>query len=235
MAWEEIAANNLVTMRTKPLISLRTDRVSFNQKFMQTAGLMKYDFVNIYVDPEILCMAFAFHNDASRYAARKMYRAGSYSNPSKGPVVRPMFLKIGTVYREYPWIRAAVFTRGVTFCNFEASWDSSIAAWVIAIEPRLGEPQSLDFCLSELNHQQIGVYAIHDKNNEVIYYGEGMIKERLNAHTRRGWDIDKVSYTVVPQGKEAAQALENKLLTAFEMKHQGQRPLHNLNSGRTPK
>ena len=79
-----------------------------------------------------------------------------------------------------------------------------------------------------------GVYELGDSDGEIVYIGNGRIRDRLNAHFLRGRDpIPRVSLYrfEVTGSKERAEQRERAEIRAYMRSHNRECPMYNERLG----
>tara|TARA_B100002052_G_C15835211_1_gene577396 strand:+ start:344 stop:1009 length:666 start_codon:yes stop_codon:yes gene_type:complete len=75
-----------------------------------------------------------------------------------------------------------------------------------------------------------GIYRYKNTDDEIIYIGQGNIKQRYLSPERRDWDILLVEYSQV-EDLTKREIYESIYLDKFEKEH-GKKPLYNLQAGK---
>ncbi len=75
-----------------------------------------------------------------------------------------------------------------------------------------------------------GIYQYLNKDQEVIYIGEGNIKQRYNSPERKNWDILTIEYSQI-EDMSKRKIYESIHIQKYENAH-GKKPLHNIQGGK---
>lgn len=85
---------------------------------------------------------------------------------------------------------------------------------------------------SDINHIPAGCTGIYRyiDGNEVVYIGEGVIRERTKEPSRKGWKADRIEYSII-EDKTSCQHWESHYIAEFQNRH-GRLPYYNAIAGR---
>ncbi len=73
-----------------------------------------------------------------------------------------------------------------------------------------------------------GIYRYRSEDGDIVYIGQGAIRDRLNARERTEWDFDRVEYSIVQDPDERVN-WHTRWLERFRDDH-GRLPLYNRQS-----
>ena len=103
--------------------------------------------------------------------------------------------------------------------------------WCIKINPPPEWIATND--ISDIPTGEYGIYKYLLKG-EVVYYGEGILRQRFLEHRKKNWEYDCYQYALI-ESKEKGVKLEGHLLAEYRKKHKGLNPKYNKNNGKQVK
>lgn len=204
--------------RYEPMVSFRGLRLSFNHKAVINCELEEKPRVLIHIDDEERKLGFEFTDDLKNPDGYTITPAQSGKRAT---------VKIQALLADYPWIQAVAHLKNTEDRQFPLIEDPKNGLWVIQLIPAF-EITTTDICSVPMRAK--GIYRYLNDSGEVIYIGEGRIRERYHEPERRQWPIAVIGYSIVNDGVERKRC-ESFWLEHYKKNHEGRLPAHNVVSG----
>lgn len=203
----------------EPVIAIRDNRFYFNSTFSKMAELKDNNFVRYYLDEKKMEIGFEF---LSEKEDRDCYQLGNESNKKNN-----FRSSAGEIISRYHRIKRIHNSRDNDLKKFIATKIGNL--WVIKLRPCFENAiDSKD--VSHLANNLKGIYRYLNNKDEVVYIGEGDIKQRAKVQERRDWNFDKIEYSVI-ENENDRYYWENYWIEKHKEKNNGKLPYYNLLSG----
>ena len=221
MTFKKVVRRDKMAGSDKAFISIRPSRIfSFNSEFAKKADLgSKYNRVSIYTDSENWKVAFKFHNDKDDVDSFKLYKDGGSKSPARG-----MNTTAHSVFKHNRWIEKVAKAEDTLLRRFEPERGSS-KKWVIQLAPSF-EKEAKE--VTGIPSNTTGIYR-YIRKGEIVYIGKGNIRKRVNSPIRKGWEFDKIEYSIIGH-PEIMDFWESFWIDKF-LERNGHLPLYNKLSG----
>jgi hypothetical protein len=205
----------------RPYISVRRDAFALSASLNKEAELMKFKCVTILVDNDDMRVAFRFHNDEEDLNSYNLGKDGGQHKRGRPRVGNSLSIQARRLINETPWLKHIALEKDAAVRRFVASWDGRLGLWVIACRPNF---ENRVLKIQDIPVQASGIYR-YVKNEEVIYIGRGMIRQRAASPERSDWEFDRIEYSIV-DGEKAQMYWEDWWIDWHEKRY-GKKPFHN--------
>lgn len=198
----------------KPLVTVERGGFRFSAAAARLAGLRSAHWVRISSDESERLIGFEFFDDPIQPEDTNKLMRGrgrACGCRAKGLV-------------NTPWI-SPVAAKKLKFELFPYPRDQKI--WVIRLAPWF-ELAVRPEAIGRLG-DAAGIYRYRDVGGEVIYIGKGRIADRFREPSRRTWGIERIEYSLVPNGEQ--YQWEQFHLEHFAKEHNGHLPPFNRVAG----
>lgn len=226
MVWEIVKRKDSLYGANKPYISISTNRFGFNALFSKLAGLDETKKVTINIDNENRKIGFEFHADDRINSRALYYQSGS----TKGTKGRSMSCSAVEVIRQYDWVQSVAKLQSRKNRRFKPSKHGKL--WVIQLRPAFEIRKARES--KEIQPEIVGIYQYKRENGEIVYIGQGEIKQRLNTPERKDWDFAVIEYSIVEDPDERLK-WEDFWLERFRESNNNKLPIYNRISGKNPR
>lgn len=216
----ELYKKQVRASRYEPVVSFRGRRLYFNHKAVINCELEEKPRVLIHIDDEERKMGFEFTDDLKNPYAY-------FITPSQQG--KRATVKIQGLLADYPWIQAIARLKKTEDRQFPLTEDPKEGLWVIQLIP------AFEITTGDINSIPMsakGIYRYLGGSGEVIYIGEGNVRERYHEPERRQWPISEIGYSIV-NDEAKRKSYESFWLDHYKKHHEGSLPVHNSVSGIT--
>lgn len=175
------------------VISLSQGKIIISAAFIHLAWIDKKKRVKIYVDSEEHKIGFVFvNNGEDTRDSLALTRKTGRNNPSFQVPINKLFKKnswVADVCREEK-------SASRRFFPVEETMPIIGKVWCIYLQPtfHMSCPRTKIDIPSRTN----GVYRYLNSNSDIVYIGQGNIRNRLNSAERKLWDFCKIEYFECP-------------------------------------
>jgi hypothetical protein len=222
MARIPFGSERVQTVQEKPIVTISGGRFHFNSHFYRLAELSNYQHVGYHLDKDKHEICFEFVKDSEADNSE----ASLYKLESKGSS-RSARSAAGALISRTSWIRAVANDSSADNRKYVAKRDGKL--WCIQLVPGFEE------CVERSNYTSIpgnasGIYQYRGEDGEVIYIGQGQIRERLREPERKDWEFTKIEYSIISDENQRINA-ERHWLERYKEAHGGRLPYQNRQSG----
>lgn len=211
MTWVKIKKSFFST--DEPLITITSNRFSFNNAFSKIVELEKNQYVTYYFDEDNRKIAFEFKNseDADCFKVIVNKAKGNYSQSKELFSVN--------------WIQKICQQKGINrFKPFKEG-----KKYVIILMP-VFENSVLKIDYLKIPASTSGIYRYIDNGN-IVYIGKGNVRDRLCQLPRNEWKFDTIEYSIILDN-ESQYEWESYWINNFKVNNQNCFPSYNLISGK---
>lgn len=205
----------------RPYVSVRRDAFALSASLSKEADLMTFKCVAVLIDNDDMRVAFRFHNDEEDVNSYRLSKDGGQQKRGKSRAGNSLSIQARRIINETPWLKHIALEKDPAVRRFVASWDGRLGLWVVACRPnfeyRVSDAQGIPV-------QASGIYRyVH--NDEVVYIGRGMIRQRVASSEREDWEFDRIEYSLL-EGEKAQFYWEDWWIDWHEKRY-GKKPIHN--------
>lgn len=205
----------------RPYVSVRKDAFALSASFAKEAELMRFKFVNVLLDHDDMRVAFRFHNEEGEVNSFSLGRDGGLQKGGRPRRGTSLAIQARRTIHGTPWLKNIALEKDPAVRRFVATRDNRLGLWLIACRPNFEHRASR---AADIPVEASGIYR-YVKNDEVVYIGRGMIRQRANSPEREGWDFDRIEYSVV-DGEKSQMYWEDWWIDWHEKRY-GKKPAHN--------
>jgi len=203
----------------EPVIAIRDNRFYFNSTFSKIAELKDKKFVRYYLDEKKMEIGFEF---LSEKEDSHCYQIGNESNKKNN-----FRSSAGELISRYPRMKKIHNSRDNDLKKFVATKLGNL--WIIKLRPSFENSVDRED-INKLANELSGIYRYLNGFDEVVYIGEGNIKQRGKVQERREWKYDKIEYSIIEKEDERYY-WESYWIEKHKEQNNGQLPYYNLLSG----
>ncbi len=199
----------------QPIITLGSDRLTYNKAFALLAELDKHRYVEYFVNEkkrEIGLKVFKQDSGDDCYQIESKKSGGYRSSCAE--------------LNNYLWIRKISFDKDSNSRKFKVSKIDGM--WVAKLRPSFEESYEREEA-NNIPSDASGIYR-YLFDDEVVYIGKGQILQRLREPERKEWSFNKIEYSLIGDDSEQYE-WENYWINDYREKNKNLRPRYNLNSG----
>lgn len=182
--WQKVRRTHRVA-RFSPSITLRRNgNLAISADFIRMAAIGDCTRASLFLSQDGLRLAIQFHDneadDDSFFLSRD---GGTKSRLNRLIIPRALFAQSPAV--------AALAKEGGSACRLTPR--KIDGRWVVDLAPcferTLNQP-------GEIAAGTTGIYR-YRYGNDTVYIGRGNLRERLSQSERRGWDFDRIEYSII--------------------------------------
>ena len=198
MSFDLVQRMDRLEATSRPFISLSPKVICYGAKLVREARLDGHSRVSVLADPDSFRLGFEFHRDAGR---RESYRLSWKRKRDGRPRVCGVCSAIGSVAKQFGWVRHVAHRRNAADRRFEPVFDGTL--WIVSIGPTF--ERVTDRAGKGISANAVGIYRyVKSDTGEVIYIGRGNIRHRLKEPDRGAWEFDRIEYSLIPDASEQA-------------------------------
>ena len=181
----------------------------------ETLGLKNYKYIHFCADNQDVNRAkqiylFPHNNDEYR----------DVSSNIKSTTINCM-----DIIKRYPKLHKLSKSKNKASRRLSLKHDPEVKGYYMSL------PQVLE--LETHDHRQLpdekGIYALIDKLDEAVYFGQGNIRKRVNVHKTEKYHFNKIQYSLV-DNEDDRDFWESSLIDNFR-KERGRLPYYNKQNG----
>ena len=203
----------------EPVIAIRDYRFYYSATFSKLADLRDKNYVRYYIDDKKMEILMEFLSEKEDDSC---YKVGNEQNKKNN-----FRSSIGAMISHYHLVRKIHNSRDNELKKFVATKRGNL--WVIKLRPcfeNVIDRKDVNHLANNLK----GIYRYLNNQGEVVYIGEGDIKQRVKIQERRDWNFDKIEYSVIDSENDRYY-WENYWIEKHKEKNNGKLPYYNLLSG----
>lgn len=182
--WQKVRRTHRVA-RFSPNITLRRNgNLAVSADFVRMASIGDCTHASLFLAPDGLRMAIQFHSDETDNDSFILARDGG----NKSSLNRLISAK--ALLAQSP-VASALAREGGSACRLPAR--KVDGRWVIDLAPCFERTLSQS---GEITVGATGIYRYRN-GNDTVYIGRGNLRDRLSQADRRGWDFDRIEYSII--------------------------------------
>jgi hypothetical protein len=203
----------------EPVISIRDNRFYYSATFTKMAELKEKKFVRYYLDEKKMEICFEF---LSEKEDDHCYKLGNENNKKNN-----FRSSAGELISHYPRVKRIHNSRDNELKKFFATKAGNF--WTIKLRPCFENGLNRKD-IDNLANNLSGIYRYLNSSDEIVYIGQGNIKQRIKAQERSEWVFDKIEYSIIEK-KNERYYWESYWIERHKEQNNGQLPYYNLLSG----
>lgn len=184
-SWQKIRRAHRVA-RFSPNVTLRRNGdLAVSADFVRMAGIAECTHASMFLAPDGLRAAIQFHSDEKDDDAFALSRDGGRQKSGLNRIIRAQALLTQSL------VATALAREGGSACRLTPR--KVDGRWVIDLAP------CFERTLSQSGEIAIGATGIYRYRygNDTVYIGRGNLRERLSQAERRGWEFDRIEYSLI--------------------------------------
>lgn len=205
----------------RPYVSVRKDAFALSASLVKEAELMRFRCATVLLDHDDMRVAFRFHNEEEDPNSFTLGRDGGPQTGGRPRRGSSLSIQARRLINATPWLKHIALEKDSATRRFVATWDGRLGLWMIACRPNFEQRASK---ATDIPVEASGIYR-YVKNDEVIYIGRGMIRQRANSPERADWVYDRIEYSLV-DGEKSQMYWEDWWIDWHEKRY-GKKPTFN--------
>ena len=182
---------------TRDVVMISNSGISFSASFIKNKELLTMLSVEFFMDDEDQYkLLFRFYDEEGLPNALALKKQG------RGAVSNGRTTRAQSLFSKNRVLSSIQKLDNKSSKIFDIKFDKFNKYYFISLRPSF-ENFVLKTNSSSLPSNAIGIYRYLDKNGDVIYIGEGVIKERLQSTERKDWEIHKIEYSILNSKDES--------------------------------
>ena len=182
---------------TRDVVMISNSGISFSASFIKNKELLTMLSVEFFMDDEDQYkLLFRFYDEEGLPNALALKKQG------RGAVSNGRTTRAQSLFSKNRVLSSIQKLDNKSSKIFDIKFDKFNKYYFISLRPSF-ENFVLKTNSSSLPSNAIGIYRYLDKNGDVIYIGEGVIKERLQSTERKDWGIHKIEYSILNSKDES--------------------------------
>lgn len=202
-------------------VAIRKQGFGLSAEFARAANVKEFPHVEVLIDDDERAIVLSFIREATEHSYEITPDGGS-SQDKDGRF-------IGFPVRKHAWIKAVSELDSPSDRRFRPTRGTG-SRWVVTLPPGFDERASGP---NGVPADAFGIYRYVDEYGEVIYIGEGVIRDRISNPEREAWRYKWIEYSVI--GGEERKRLSEYWEKYWLDRHQrlyGELPFHNRIGGK---
>lgn len=188
--WQKVRREFRVA-RFAPVITIRRGgALAISADFIRKAEISDCTRASLFLSPDGYRLGLRFHCDQRDDDAFIMSLDGG------GKTSLNRLITAGALVRQSPVITALLREAGRTARRYEP-WRDQHGVWVVDLAPCFERTVRT---VAELDRNATGIYR-YRFGADVIYIGRGRLFERASSPDRRGWEFDRIEFSVLNDDK----------------------------------
>lgn len=223
MPWEIVKREDKLVGADQPYISIAPSRFTFNATLSRQLQLDPSKRVTIGVDSEERKLGFEFHTEKREDSLALTFQGGS----ARGAKGQSVFCSAVGVVKLYDWVKSVASQKSVQERRFTPQKEGRY--WAIQLYPAFEIKRSRES--ANIPSDADGIYRYIREGGEIVYIGQGQIRQRLEARGREDWDFVAVEYSIIEDPDKRLE-WEDFWIERFKKANDGKLPIYNRISGR---
>ena len=182
------------------VLTISKSGVFFSAVCVRKYGLLGKEGISfLHDDEDPYLLGFRFH------ASQKGFNMLAIQSQSRGlGAGGGFFIKATELISKNPILKRVQSLKNKSDRTFEIFLNKTEDYYYIYLKP-VFELSATWVNRNKINDDARGIYRYIDKNDQILYIGKGLIKQRASDAERANWGIDKIEYSVIEDENKALE------------------------------
>lgn len=182
------------------VLTISKSGINFSAVCVRNYGLESKGGISfLHDDEDPYFLGFRFH------ASQRGFNVLAIQSQSRGPGAGSgFFIKAAELINKNSILKRVQSLKNKSDRTFEIFLNKAEDYYYIFLKP-VFELSATWINRNKINDDARGIYRYIDKNDQILYIGKGLIKQRASDSERANWGIDKIEYSVIEDENKALE------------------------------